>query len=112
MWLMNIIGSIVVGILLEMGSNRDYYTPTIHIHDLTYDEDIITLTGAITVNNDNVSTRSRIDKYILLGKRLSENAIIRLDGDIEIKTLMDSLKTYYKKSMLKLCQNIKNKGER
>ena len=34
MWLMNILGPLVVGLLLHIKSNKDRYIPTLHMHNL------------------------------------------------------------------------------
>ena len=34
MWLMNIVGPVVVGVLLEVKSGNDMYYPTVHLYNL------------------------------------------------------------------------------
>ena len=95
MWIMNIIGPIAVGVSLEMGSNQDYYTPTAHIHDLTDQDDFISLVGAITYKNKMISKRAEDGKAFELAENLRERALIPLEGSMQIEHLAEILIKYY-----------------
>lgn len=94
MWLLKIVGPIAVGILLEIGSNRDYYTPTVHFHDLSEEDESISLMGELNANFDYISTKSKPDKYLKVAEKLEVRSFIPLKGNLNFSELETCLLKY------------------
>ena len=94
MWLMNILGPIAVGLLLEVKSGNDMYYPTLHLQSLALKTDDIYLNAEITDGFEDISSYSPPDKYIKVAKRLEEQTIVPLEGDVTLKDLIKSFKAY------------------
>ncbi|WP_434799147.1 hypothetical protein [Terrisporobacter vanillatitrophus] len=95
MSLMNILGPIVVGILLEIGSNKNMYYPTLYIHNLANNIGFVSTSLNITDNFNYVTTVSKPDKYMKIAEALKNKAIVPIEGDIHINELLDRLKEAY-----------------
>lgn len=94
MWLLKIVGPMAIGILLEIGSNKDYYTPTMHIHDLSDESETISLIGALDANFDYVSTKSKADKYLRVAEKLEKKSYIPLNQKLSFLELQKYLLKY------------------
>lgn len=97
MWLMNIVGPIIVGLLLEVKSINSEYYPTLHLDILTRErneDDDIALTASTEVDFEYVSTISKPDKYLVLADKLKKKAVIPLEGDVKIEEVINCLKKY------------------
>lgn len=97
MWLMNIVGPIAVGIILQVKGDKTIYEPSLHLHDLGSNTDFVSLTGEISADFDYVSTISAPDKYIKLANKLKAKAIIPLSGDLTFEEIKICLCEYYRK---------------
>ncbi len=91
MWLMNILGPFAVGVLLHIKSDRDRYTPTLHVHNLALECPFISLGIQITDTYNYVSTISPEGKYKDIAATLKTKAVIPLEGDVYIDLLIDKL---------------------
>ncbi|MGL4108489.1 hypothetical protein [Clostridium sp. LP20] len=94
MWLMNILGPLAVGVLLHIKSDKDRYIPTLHVHNLAERFPIVSLGIEITDNNKYISTISPEGKYKDIAMSLNKKALIPLEGDIDIKLIIDNLTKY------------------
>lgn len=95
MSLMNILGPIVVGIFLKIGSNKNMYYPTLYIHNLATNIGFVSTSLCITDNFNYVTTVSKPDKYIKIAEALKNKAIVPIEGDIHINELLYRLKESY-----------------
>ena len=105
MWLMNIVGPIIVGLLLEVKSINSEYYPTLHLDILTRErneDDDIALTASTEVDFEYVSTISKPDKYLVLADKLKKKAVIPLEGDVKIEEVINCLKKYCSQNIIKL----------
>ena len=100
MWLMNILGPLAVGVLLEVKSDNERYIPTFHIHNLSENTDFVTLTVSVTDGLNDISLRSKKDKYQRIAQNLKDKAIIPYEGDIEIDIIIMLLKREYEKRFI------------
>ena len=97
MWLINLLGPIVVGLLLEVKSGNDMYYPALHLDILgKEDDEDVSLFIKITDGFQSISNISPPDKYIKLANMLKAKAIFPLEGDVKLQTIIDSLKKYTK----------------
>ncbi len=92
MWLMNILGPIVVGLILEVGSNTTKYTPIMHVHNLCSHSDVITI--LIPIEGESISTRSDSDKYKYIAEHIKAKSIVPFEADVELHSLIFALKSY------------------
>lgn len=99
MWIANIIGPIVVGILLDVKSGNDSYYPTLHLDNLADEiDDELSLIAPIRVPFESVSTISPKGKYVSIANQLENMTVIPLKGDWDISVLLDRMKAYCMKS--------------
>ena len=100
MWLMNILGPLAVGVLLEVKSDNERYIPTFHVHNLSQNTDFVTLTVSVTDGLNDISLKSKKDKYKSIAQNLKNKAIIPYEGDVEIDLLIMHLKKEYEKRFI------------
>lgn len=94
-WIMNIIGPLIVGVILEIKSDSENYYPKIFIDNLAEsNKKAIYLQGCDACEPGSISSISKPDKYIGFAKELNENAIIPVDGDLTAKAILKYLKNY------------------
>lgn len=94
MHLINRIGPILVGILLEVKSWNNSYIPTFHVHNLVRPFPVITLGLASTLNRQSVSLEFHEKKHRELAKIMSKNLLIPLEGDVELDKVLSGFKKY------------------
>jgi len=95
MHLMNRLGPLLVGIILEVKSGKTDYIPTYHVHSLMRPFPAISLTLETTLNY--VKLEWHDSKFHKLAQLMKENALIPFEGDIHLKTVLLG----YKKHLLK-----------
>lgn len=98
MWLMNILGPLAVGILLEVKSDNTRYIPMFHVHDLTKETENVTLNLSITDNLQDVSARSKETKYLIISEHLKSKAIVPYKGDVRLNELILGIKNFINNS--------------
>jgi len=99
MWLANIIGPFVVGIVLEVKSGNDRYYPTVHLENLASDiDDELGLIAPIRIDFEEISSISPKDKYLLIANKLRKKAVIPLEGNVKKEVIINRIKEYCKKN--------------
>lgn len=101
MWLMNICGPLAVGILLEVKSNRDRYTPILHIHNLCEEFPVISL--GISMESEAIKINDVKNTHLNAADELKTHTFIPLSGDVVLTELIEQLKKYFFKYTLDPC---------
>lgn len=99
MWLMNICGPLLIGIILDYGTDKTIYEPSLHIHNLCIDSDYVSLIATIDAPYVNVDDTA--DAYLNDVEIFKKETYIALEGDIVLADLVENMKQYYKKAKFK-----------
>ena len=97
MHLMNRVGPLIVGLLLEIKSGGNDYIPTFHVHNLTRPFPVISLSLATTLNNEYVHLEWHESRYRELGERMRNTALIPFDGNLELNDVISGYLQYLDK---------------
>lgn len=97
MHLMNRVGPLIVGLLLETKSGGNDYIPTFHVHNLTRPFPVISLTLASTLNNEYVHLEWHESRYRELAESMRNTALIPFDGNLELRDVLSGYLQYLKK---------------
>ena len=94
MHLMNRLGPLLVGILLEVKSGNDSYTPTFHIHNLVRPFPVISLNLKRTLDERYVHLEWHNKQYRELAMKMKETALIPFDGDVSLDVIIKGFMAY------------------
>lgn len=97
MHLMNRVGPLIVGLLLETKSGGNDYIPTFHVHNLTRPFPVISLSLATTLNNEYVHLEWHESRYRELAERMRNTALIPFDGNLELNEVLSGYMQYLEK---------------
>jgi hypothetical protein len=94
MHLLNRIGPLLVGILLEVKSGNESYIPTFHVHNLTRPFPVVSLGMKTTLNRQYVHPEWHEKKLKGMALKMKETALITFEGDLKLDTVIDGLGFY------------------
>ena len=94
MMLINIINPFLVGLCLEIKSDRNKYYPRVFLHNLARIKEDLTFDFSITKSNYIISSISTEDKVNRIINELKTNTLIPTAGDIKYFEFIDNLKIY------------------
>ena len=98
MWLMRIIDPLLIGLCLEIRSDKSRYYPPIFLHNLARRREDITFDFSLTKSTCIISSVSREDRVTKIMAELKNNSLIPVEGDINYKEFVDNLKLYCKRA--------------
>lgn len=98
MWLMRIIDPLLIGLCLEIRSDKSRYYPRIFLHNLARRQEDITFDFSLTKSTCIISSVSREDRVTKIMAELKNNSLIPVEGDINYKEFVDNLKLYCKRA--------------
>lgn len=94
MHLLNRIGPLLVGILLEVKSGNESYIPTFHVHCLLQPFPTVSLGLVTTINREYVHLEWHEKKYLDLAERMKKAALIPFEGDLDLGNIIDGFSKY------------------
>lgn len=94
MWLMNTLGPLVVGLCLEVQSNRDTYYPKLHLHNLLKEQEVIYFQMIVKKPTYSITTVSKEEKINRIMNELKNNTFIPTEGDIRYYDLIERMKSF------------------
>lgn len=97
MHLLNRVGPLLVGILLEVKSGNESYIPTFHVHNLARSFPVVSLGLATTLNKEYVHLEWHEQKYQDLAQLMIRSALIPFDGDLKLDKVIEGFKEYAEK---------------
>ena len=97
MHLMNRLGPLLVGILLEVKSGNESYIPTFHIHNLARPFPAVYLGLKTTLNKQYVHMEWHERKHKEMALTMRENALVPFEGDIKLDIVLKGFWTYIEK---------------
>jgi hypothetical protein len=92
MHLMNRVGPLIVGLLLEVKSDKDKYIPTFHVHNLLRPFEVITLSLNYELKPINKSRHEINYKESVL--KMVEQGLLPFEGDLGLATIINAYKAY------------------
>jgi hypothetical protein len=97
MHLLNRVGPLLVGILLEVKSGSDSYTPTFHVHNLCKPFPVVTLGLETTVNRQYIHLEWHERKHTEIASQINKMALIPFEGDLALDAVLKGYKVYIEK---------------
>ncbi len=94
MHLMNRLGPLLVGVLLEVKSGNESYIPTFHVHNLARPFPVVSLGLKTTLNRQYVHLEWHERKYKDMALIMRETALIPLEADLKLETVANGYKTF------------------
>lgn len=96
MWLMNRLGPLIVGLLLEVTGGAEYYCPTFHVHSLLRPFSIISLQLKIRTRDVAVYPGRDHSKVVdELSTTIREIAVIPYEGVISLNEVLNAYRNYF-----------------
>lgn len=100
MHLMNRVGPLLVGLLLEVKSGGTDYIPTFHVHNLLRPFPSISLGLKTTLNKEYVHLEWHESKISKLANLMSEYALIPYEGDLDLSIVLAGYRKYLSKATI------------
>lgn len=97
MHLINRIGPLLVGILLEVKSGNEKYIPTFHVHNLLRPFQVISL--GLNFEITPITIGSHESKYYDSAMKMVEQAIVPFEGDLDLSTILNAYEQYFQKNI-------------
>jgi hypothetical protein len=97
MHLMNRIGPLLVGILLDVKTGGSDYIPTYHVHNLIRPFPVISLGLKTTLNYEYVNIEWHESKFYNLSELMMKYALIPFDGELDLTTVLAGYKKHLAK---------------
>jgi hypothetical protein len=94
MHLLNRVGPLLVGILIERDSGNNRYTPMFHVHNLARPFPTITLSLCTSLNRRLVHVEWHESKYHKLAVQMRERAFIPFESDLPLQVVIEGYKRY------------------
>lgn len=97
MHLMNRVGPLICGILLEVKSGGETYIPTFHVHNLTKPFETITL--SLKYEFESIGIEWHEKKYQERAAKIMSNTPIPLQGDVLLSEILAAYEEYLSKNI-------------
>ncbi|WP_421379610.1 hypothetical protein ACOJQI_15880 [Bacillus salacetis] len=96
MHLLNRVGPLLVGVLLEVKSDNENYLPTFHVHNLLQSFPVVSL--GLNYEASPITVAGHQSKHFGSAMDIINQAIIPLEGDLHLTTVLNAYEKYYKKN--------------
>lgn len=112
LWLMRRVGPLLEGICLNRDSSNERYQPIFHVHNLAREDSALSFTLAEelrTVRNgtpEKVRVAFHKDHYVDVAKRICAQALLPLEGDLELRSVVAAYRNYTQRPLAKYPVNL------
>ncbi len=99
MHLLNRLGPLLIGILLEVKPGNGSYTPIFHVHNLCKHFPVVTLGLEMAINRQYINQEKHESKYQETALQINKEALIPFEEDIPLDMVLKGYETYIDKRL-------------